>query len=78
MDNKKCRGKNNGMKSCDSMGNLGWGTFNPNFPCTVTTALKLWNDIMLYYGHSTQTQLKSQTTKLDNVHMLFVTGHEKY
>lgn len=33
---------------------------------------------MLYYGHSTQTQLKSQTTKLDNVHMLFVTGHEKY
>lgn len=32
---------------------------------------------MLYHGHSTQTKPKTQTTKLDNVYMLFVTRHEK-
>lgn len=77
MDNKKCRGKNNGMKSCDSMENSGWGTINPNFPCNYSSEAMEWY-MLIYYGHSTQTQLKSQTTKLDNMHMLFVTGHEKY
>lgn len=49
---------------------------DPNFLCNYSSEAMEW--YMLYYGHSTQTQLKSQTTKLDNVHMLFVTGHEKY
>lgn len=34
MDNKKCRGKNNGMKSCDFMENSGWGIINLNFLCS--------------------------------------------
>lgn len=43
-----------------------------------TTAMKLWNHLRyICYIMGIQTKPKTQTTKLDNVYMLFVTGHEK-
>lgn len=43
------------------------------------TAMKLWYDIYICYIMGIQPKLnqKTQTTNFDNVHMLFVTGHEK-
>lgn len=49
MDNKKCRGKNNRMKSCDFMENSGWGIINLSFSCSYSFEVMEW--YMLYYGY---------------------------
>lgn len=51
---------------------------DPNFLWNYSyEAMESFKIYMLYHGHSTQTKPKTQTTKLDNVFMLFVTRHEK-